>query len=634
MRKIIIIVAVFSAILFAFDFSADTLISSGFQELLDSIPPQEKFPDASYYVVTDSMVIKMLPDGGYEKEVYQLMKAYSYRGKKQLSNYKISYNADFEEIELIRGRTINPEGVFPVDSTEVNEITTPGYSDAMVYAKLSQMVVSLPAFAESSVSEIHYKVRTKIKPPVPFGGMHVLVGEEPARKIFFAVTSPQGKKINYLSVSGAPEPEVSGQQVAWTIEDYPGMQYEPDIPTLREICPTALYATSRNWRDEAENIAGMLLPRAVPNEMITSLAESLAQDKSSEEAVEAILFYLQEKFNRIHVSPNLIGYRPNDAGQVFDNGYGDSRDLAILLSAMLRSVDIPNSPVLVSSSGANIWDLPTVHQFDRVVVIAEIDGKEIYLDPMQQYSPTGFLGSANGEKAFSIKPGESGLKQIPPFTPDDNRVTFFYNLILEEDGSISGTVITETNGDAAGTLRSMFRHAKKSKKKQKFQKAASNIADGAKIEGETKLEGIEKNSGIALAELSFSADNFLTIQDRMAILWLPKSPFSLVDLPDISKDEREFPIFNSLPMKYEKRFNISFPEKYKLVYVPPTTHIENEVGSMDIDSQMGEHSMQIRVVLNLKMKRINPEEYNKLQTLIRNMTAKRFRIVLLENMFE
>ncbi|RKZ26851.1 hypothetical protein DRQ29_04305 [bacterium] len=626
MRKIILLTIALSALIFAFDFSADTVVSQNLKKTISSVPPHEDFPNASYYIICDSSITK-LTQSGSETERYFLAKAYTYRGKKKLSNFKIIFNADYDAVELIRARTINADGVSTVDSTEVNEVIAPGYSAATIYTKMMQMVISVPAFAESSVIEIHYKTRTSKDAPIPFGGMNVLVGEEPAKKVFFALS---GKKINYKSISGAPKPKIAGNTASWTIKDYKGAQFESNMLPLREIMPTVLYSASRNWVDELESIAGMFLPHTVGDDDITALAESLSTGKSKRDALESILYYIQEKFNRIHISPNRVGYRPNDAGIVLKNGYGDSRDLSVLLISMLQAIKIQAKPALVASGGAKIQDFPSVHQFSRMVVMVELDGKILYLDPMQEYASAGFLGSANGEKSLIISPGETKLNEIPAIRPDDNMAIHTYDLSLDASGNIAGEITTTVIGDAAGSIRSMFRHAKKSKKKQKFQKAASNVADGAKIEGEPKMDGIETNSGKATIEFSFTANNFLITQDPMAILWLPNSAFGLFSLPDISEEKRTFPIYLEIPIKIVKDITIKIPDEYSIVYVPPVTHIEDEVGTIDITSQHGNNSMQISISLSLKEKRISTDEYEKLRNLVRTIFAKKFKIILLE----
>jgi len=626
MRKIILLTVLLSALVFAFDFSADTVVSENLKQLIGSVPPHSEFPNASYYIICDSSITK-LTQSGSETERYFLAKAYTYRGKKKLSNFKIKFAPDYSEVELIRARTINADGVFPVDSTEVNEIIAPGYSGATVYTKVKQMVISMPAFAESSVIEVHYKIKKHKDAPVPFGGINVLVGEEPARKVFFALS---GKNIHYKAVSGAPKPVIAGNTANWTIENYKGARFESDMPPLRELFPTILYSASRNWTDEIENIAGMFLPHTVGNDEIAALAESLSADKSKREALENILYYVQEKFNKIHIEPNWVGYRPNDAAVVFKNGYGDSRDLSVLLIAMLNAAGIKAKPALIESNGAKIWDFPTVHQFSKVVVMADLDGEKIFLNPMDEYASAGYLGAANGEKSLIISPGQSNLTKIPDLTPEDNVGIYTYDLTLSSDGKLSGDITTTAIDNTASAIRFMFRHAKMSKKKQKFQKVASNVADGAKIVGNPKLDGIDTNSGKAKLEFSFEVPDFLITQDPMAIFWLPHSPLNLYPLPDISEESRKFPMYIGVPVKIVKDYNVNVPSEYNIVYVPKTTHIENKIGTIDITSQHGNSSLAISISISLKKNRISPEDYEKLRNIIRTILAKKYRIVLLE----
>ena len=628
MKKIILIIAVFVALAGAVDFSADTVVSPELRKLIDAVPVHSQFPNASYYIITDSTVVRQT-SSGWTKEVYFLAKAYTYRGKNRLSNYKIFYNADYQDVEVLRARTINEDGVSPADSTEINDITAPGYSEATKYGKFTQKVISLPAFDEGSVVEVHYIIRTKKDFPVPFGGMEVLVGEQPARKVYFAVASDVGN-VNYKSISGAPKPKLSGGVVSWTITDYPGAEMEYQMPPLREIFPTVLYSASRSWTDEAEFVAGMFFQSTIPDSAVSAVAESLSAGKDKKEAMGEILYYIQEKFNKVSLNPNEVGYRPSPADVVFKNGYGDSRDLAALLIAMLKVAGIETVPALIASSGAKIVDFPTVHQFSKVVVKAKVDGKWIFLDPMSEYATPGHIGAAQGEKAFVIAPGRESLVPVPPFGPDDNKVLFNYALSFDASGNLSGKVITTAFGDLAGSLRAMFRHAKRSKTKQKIERAVSNVSDGAKLDGDFAIEGMDRNTGEAKIEIPFRAENYLVTQGDMAILWLPHSPFQIFHIPDVSADKRKFPIFVGITQTFEKNYSIEIPTGYRIAYVPPTINLKNNVGELHLSSQYGDNTCQISIRLTYKTKRISPKDYEKLKNLVKTISSKKYRLILLE----
>ncbi len=630
MKRFLVFAAFFSAA-FGFDFSADTLLSPQLRDALASVPPRSEFPKASYYIVLDSTIVRLMPDGSWETERYFVAKSYIYKGKKELSNFKILYNASFESVELLRARTINGEEVVPVDSTQVNDITAPQYSSASMYAKMTQRVVSLPAFSESSAVEIHYVVRHRAGTSIPFGGVHVLVGDKPARKVYFGISFPRGKKVFWKSISGAPKPSVSGGVVCWEVRDYPGVQFEAGMPPLREVMPTVIYTASRSWSEEGGAVAAALLPKCEADSAVRALAESLAASaKTKKDAVAKILFYLQDRFDHIYISPNLVGYDANDAATVLRNGYADSRDAAALLVAMLRAVGVKASPALVAASGARIFDIPSVHQFDRVVVVADVGGRKLFLDPMREFAEPGYIGEPAGEKALVIENGASKLVDVPPAKPNDNRIVASYTFKIDTLGCVDGSVLVEAWGSPAQELRSLFRHAKRRRKRQRFERAASNVADGAVLVEKPQITGVDDNSQIVRAQFRIKADNFMAMQDGMGIIWLPKLPFDVVTLPDISKKEREFPLFVDEPLTVVKRYNFTFPTGFKVDYIPPIQRYEGRAGSLEISSQSGSYSFVVTVELRLNRDRIEPKAYEDVKQLVRAFGSKRYRIALLE----
>ena len=72
---------------------------------------------------------------------------------------------------------------------------------------------------------------------------------------------------------------------------------------------------------------------------------------------EAIADFVQQQIRYFVIEIGIGGYQPHSAGDIFRNRYGDCKDKATLLSAMLSTVGIHSDLVMVDTAAAS--SIPT-----------------------------------------------------------------------------------------------------------------------------------------------------------------------------------------------------------------------------------------------------------------------------------
>lgn len=105
--------------------------------------------------------------------------------------------------------------------------------------------------------------------------------------------------------------------------------------------------------------------------------------KPAREQVAGLMQYINDTYRYLgDWRASERGYVPFSLAEIERNGYGDCKDLAILLAAMLKAAGIKAEPTLVSR-GDVVWDLlvPGMYAPNHAIVRAEVDGKTWWLDP-------------------------------------------------------------------------------------------------------------------------------------------------------------------------------------------------------------------------------------------------------------
>lgn len=144
--------------------------------------------------------------------------------------------------------------------------------------------------------------------------------------------------------------------------------------------------------------------------------ETLISEKKNElvknadndlEKIKALYDYVQTyPYSMTHV---FFGHarKPNNIETIFKRGYGDCKDHAVLLTALLRSAGFTAWPALINADEKEIIDPDFVTGiFNHVIVKTYLEGGQvIWLDPTATYTPFGKLPEMDeGNHTIEIRP--------------------------------------------------------------------------------------------------------------------------------------------------------------------------------------------------------------------------------------
>jgi len=147
------------------------------------------------------------------------------------------------------------------------------------------------------------------------------------------------------------------------------------------------------------------------------------------------------------------GVVPHAAASVLANRYGDCKDHATLLEALLASAGIDSTVALVNNGDAyRLPDVPTLGVLNHAVVY--VPSLQLYLDPTAESVAGGFLpASLLGKPAVLARSGEFAM--IPFFQQARNRT--FTQFDIQPDGSSRFKVTRTSSGAQAEPYRRVVR---------------------------------------------------------------------------------------------------------------------------------------------------------------------------------
>ena len=368
----------------------------------------------------------------------------------------------------LRARVITSDGaVHALDAATLNDVPvhedSPDlYSDARAYGG------PLPAIARGAIVEEEVTTRDS---GVFFSGGLVerltLTEQVPVHRSRVVLTHPESLPFRYV-LHLLPEAKVSktsenGAETI-TIENGllpPSTQSLSFAPSDVVLYPEVGFSTGVSWQQVASQYA-----RQVDEKLrladVQPLIEKLGLKPGSNlDSIRKIVGILHKTVRYTGVEFGESSLVPQFPGETLKRKYGDCKDKATLLIAMLRAAGIPASLALLSAGpGQDInTTLPGMGEFDHAIVYvpATASSPELWIDATAQYTTVGNLPEMDyGRWALIAGEKTTGLTRIPELLAERNRHVEIREINLAEYGPATIVERNEQQGPSEESYREYY----------------------------------------------------------------------------------------------------------------------------------------------------------------------------------
>jgi len=374
------------------------------------------------------------------------------------------YASGEEQLQPVYVRVRKPDGtVVETPATDAQDMPTEVTRDAPFYSDLRELQIPVKSLSVGDKLEYQVKyVRKKTAAAGEFWGALNFVRNNVVLDETAELDVPKDKYVLVLSPKNKPEiAEENGQKVyRWKTS-----QMEPTVGAERkndedpDSLASVTWTTFKNWQEVGEWYGGLAKDRAVPSDEVKEKVQELIKGKTTdEEKIDAIYHYVSTQVRYIGVAFGIGRYQPHSAETVLDNQYGDCKDKHTLLAAMLKAAGYDAWPALIGSSGKLHPELPSPAQFDHVITVVSLKGKEIWLDSTPEVTPYRMLMAQIRDKQALVIPtnGAPRLETTPSDGPFPFVDTTTATATLDSQGTITGHIDMELRGDSEDTLREVF----------------------------------------------------------------------------------------------------------------------------------------------------------------------------------
>ena len=456
-----------------------------------------------------------------------------------------------------------------------------------------------------------------------------------------SVVVPQGWKVTGTTLNHSPvEPAISGTSYTWELRDLPPIESEPASPPLTDLAPRIAIKYfpgegARNpgvkafddWREVSRWYSELADPQAVPDEQIAARARELtATAKTEGDKVRAIARYVQS-LQYISIQIGIGRWRPHAASQVFAKSYGDCKDKANLMRAMLKVVNIESYPVLIFSGDADhvrdTWVSPG--QFNHCIIAIRVSnetreptviehqslGRLLIFDATDEHTPVGDLPDEEQGSWALIAAGDAGtLVRMPALPANASRLEREADVVLTPEGSITATLKEVSTGQTAVAERRAFRSLSNSAYREMIEGWVTRGATAAQV---VKINPQDNSTaGSFMLDVEFSAGAYAQLMQNRLLVFKP-AIVSRRESLFLTDARRKNPVVLEA-RSFTETVRVKLPSGFDVDELPDPVKLDTSFGSYETKYSVKDGELVFSRALSQRATTIPVDQYQGVRT--------------------
>ncbi len=555
-------------------------------------------PETSAVVLLDDTTLTVNADGKAVEHNRHVLKILRPAGREE-GIVHLPFDTERKLLSL-HVWSIAPDGhEYQLRDNEMAEIGYPGSGN--YYEDMRIKVASPPGRDPGGVIAYEYEQR------IP-GYMHEATwffqDEIPHERESFTLVLPP----NYASVAvwahhGAVQPsDLEHGRTRWEIASTPAIDLDriPLAPSLPGLAgrmtvhfgsvPSGQGGSALGtWQQVGAFYDQLARDRmATTPEMTQKVAELTAGKTDFYEKTEAIAEFVQKEIRYFVIEKGIGGQQPHPAADIFHNRYGDCKDKATLLAAMLAGAGVhstlvlvdtdrgfvdPETPSVLGNHAIGAIEIPSGYSSPKLRSVVTLKSGRRYLivDPTWEQTAFGQLEHGlQGSYGLIVEGTKSELVELPVLSPELNILRRSATFQLAGDGSLQGEILESRFGDLSDRIRRLYSQSDEKQRQRYFDQRMSQDFTSFHV-SDVKVDNVSFLNKDVTTRFQLSADHFsrtmgplLMVRPRV----LGSHGFFL------DHKQRTFPIDLEQTMIAKDDFTIDLPTGYVLDEMPEPVKLD------------------------------------------------------------
>jgi transglutaminase-like putative cysteine protease len=361
-------------------------------------------------------------DGLTSAHVQQLWRVNTKDGAESFSSHSVTYAAMTETLCIVRARVLKRDGREVAAGVSADQPVVA--RDSSMYFDSRRRELRFARLEPGDLVEVEYYLMPTAEVN-PWGGYYarldIFRDQLPTQLRRRVVIAPDSMKLYavHQGLSPAVVRQTGGQTTRiWEMRDI-AVQL-PDSGT-GERGPYLHVSTIGSAEEFGRWYSKLLEPGLELNERLRALAtEILQRNLDTLGKVQAVYEVVQRSTKYVAFEFGVHSYKPYSVSTVERRGFGDCKDKAALMVALLRAVGVQAEFAMVRtrSAGAMAEQAYSAQLFNHAV--AYVPALDLYLDGTAKSAALGFLPPNDlGAMAMTVDAEGRATRRVMPFTSTD-----------------------------------------------------------------------------------------------------------------------------------------------------------------------------------------------------------------------
>jgi transglutaminase-like putative cysteine protease len=384
------------------------------------------------------------------------------------------------------------------------------------------------------------------------------------------------------------------------------------------------------WQGIGEWYRGLEVGRVASAPDIAAKASELTAGKTDfYDKAEAIGNFVQQKIRYVEIKMGVGGYQPHAAEDIFRGKYGDCKDKATLMSAMLSSVGIhsallmvdtergvidPEDPSIVGNHMVGAIEIPKGYESAKLhsVVTAKSGKRYLIFDPTWDLTPFGQLeDNLQGSYGVLMEGDASQILELPLMDPKLNTIRRKASFQLSSDGSLKGAVTDLRFGDLAEQRRYVFSSEDGKKQQEYMNRILGRDFVAASMTG-LKVDNVDSLNKDLMTTFDLQADHFASSTGPLLMV-RPRvlGSYAL----EVDRKVRRVAIDLDATMQGTDEYDIVLPDGYVVDELPDPVKEDFGFASYVSSSEMHGRTLHYSRTYTVKQVTVPATKYGEVQRL-------------------
>ncbi|HEV1996395.1 MAG TPA: DUF3857 and transglutaminase domain-containing protein [Candidatus Acidoferrum sp.] len=559
------------------------------------------------------------------REAYKILRP----GGRDYGTVVASFNSH-SKITGMRGWCIPAQGKdYEVKDKEAMEISLPKIDGSELVSDVKDKLLRIPAADPGNIVGYEYE---KEDQPFVLQDVWYFQRANPVRESHYTLQLPSGweYKVTWMNYPEA-KPAQSGNQSQWVVSEVKGIKHEDDMPPWQGVAGQMIVSFFppggssqnqgfQNWKQMGIWYQGLTSGRRDASPELKQKVASLTSSASTPLAkMKAIGDFAQRDIRYVAIELGIGGWQPHPAAEVFAHHYGDCKDKATLMGAMLHELGIDSYYVVINSERGSVTPETPAHMsgFDHAIIAIQLPdgvtegslaavmahpklGKILFFDPTDEMTPFGQLhGALQANYGLLVTPDGGELIELPQLPPSMNGIQRTAKLSLSAGGTVSGEVQETRVGDRAWSQRWALRTVTKDADRIKpIETLLSHSLGTFQIMkasvGNLQLtdQPFMYNYSVVAQNYAKTAGNLLLVRPR----FIGNKSSDLLE----TKEPRKYPVEFDGPSRDTDTFEITMPPGYEVDDLPPPVNADYSFASYHSKTEVNGNTLKYTRAFEVK----------------------------------